>query len=961
FDLKYFPGFVYSNRIHFNLVYFPFLYLPQAHQFYPLVQINCSEDLRFFLCSIYTPICIDGFPSFLPPCRSICERVQAGCAPVMQHYNFPWPERLNCAQFPKYNNPEGVLCMERNLTEADSSVPIHNSTVSPFVTHRRMATTPTDFNTRAVKQPISTSVVTAKQLTKVAFNTEATDWLRAFDQQNQTIKTILEHRPELRLSCTCNCPSPMMRLPEKVDSYESDKLTGNGAFDCEMPCHSPYFSVSFPSTPSGFMTFWLAIWSTLCALSTMVTISTFLMDSYRFQYPELPIVYLSICYFMVSIGYLIRVLLGHESIACDVIRPDSRISYSFSNPTESDDTLRWTTSSPPLAKTTTAFNWLQAPTTTAVPQLRLLRHALTGRASCAAVFLLTYYFGIASAVWWVVLTLTWFLAAGLKWGSEAISKYSQVFHFIAWTIPTGLTGLAILLAAVEGDPYTGLCMIGTSRRFSHILFQFAPIAMLLATGILFLTIGFIALFRIRGAIKLHRMGLHKADRLENLMIRIGVFGLLYTIPNTIVLMCIGYELQNSRAWELGLACDCKYTDISASGEVNNIPFQWTPPKPNPSIFLLKHFMNLFIGVTCGFWIWSHKTVESWRGLCWQRCFFIRNNRSGTLRLLTSQPHADPDGSSKVHLMQWTKPKTESQTWIQTRGSDRITEPEIDISKTAFSKFGANSMKPNGIPARPDSLPVKSSVPNIQFETGTPKVDSYCAFNERSAMPTVANRLVAPPFISNNNDVGCDFFVTGLASRLPSGMRTSASHASGFQTSPNKSVAMFRGTNWSALSSSGIGSGNGANLSFDVIPPSYPASLSTELSDCGIKMDPPESGAQGWHCPTVTKAELGITNHLKNYRQNLVNGNYTESKNRGTGNDCASQQSSQYGGYYQSISSNYTLSPHDTQPQPIRKPNEDEAVSNPSNNRYAYRNQDPKSAQAQRRNSDRTLKTSDVHF
>ncbi|KAA3670355.1 frizzled 5/8, partial [Paragonimus westermani] len=450
----------------------------------------------------------------------------------------------------------------------------------------------------------------------------------------------------------------------------------------------------------------------------------------------------------------------------------------------------------------------------------------------------------------------------------------QVFHFIAWTIPTGLTGLAILLAAVEGDPYTGLCMIGTSRRFPHILFQFAPVAMLLATGILFLTVGFIALFRIRGAIKLHRMGLHKADRLENLMIRIGVFGLLYTIPNTIVLMCIGYELQNSRAWELGLACDCKYTDISGDGGMNILPLQWTPPKPNLSIFLLKHFMNLFIGVTCGFWIWSHKTVESWRGLCRQRCFFIRGSRSGTLRLLTSQPHTDPDGSSKVHLMQWNKPKTESQTWIQTRGLDRITEPEIDISKTAFIKFGAKSIKSNGIHSRPDSLPTKSSVPSVQYETGTPKVGSYLAFSERSAMSTVANKPAALPFQSNNSGAGCDFFVTGLATRPSSGMRISASHTNGFQTSPNKSLAIFRGTNWSALSSSGIGSGHGANLSFDVIPPSYPASLSTELSDCGIKVNQPDSGAQGWHCPSAAKVELGIGNHPKICRKSLANSDYT---------------------------------------------------------------------------------------
>lgn len=32
---------------------------------------------------------------------------------------------------------------------------------------------------------------------------------------------------------------------------------------------------------------------------------------------------------------------------------------------------------------------------------------------CAIVFLLLYFFGMASSLWWIILTLTWFLAAGM--------------------------------------------------------------------------------------------------------------------------------------------------------------------------------------------------------------------------------------------------------------------------------------------------------------------------------------------------------------------------------------------------------------------------------------------------------------------------------------------------------------------------------------------------------------------
>ena len=41
----------------------------EVHQFWPLVEIQCSPHLRFFLCSMYAPICIPNYSKPLPACR----------------------------------------------------------------------------------------------------------------------------------------------------------------------------------------------------------------------------------------------------------------------------------------------------------------------------------------------------------------------------------------------------------------------------------------------------------------------------------------------------------------------------------------------------------------------------------------------------------------------------------------------------------------------------------------------------------------------------------------------------------------------------------------------------------------------------------------------------------------------------------------------------------------------------
>ena len=45
------------------------------HEFKPLVEVGCSRHLRFFLCSLYAPMCTPQVDVPIPSCQSICREV----------------------------------------------------------------------------------------------------------------------------------------------------------------------------------------------------------------------------------------------------------------------------------------------------------------------------------------------------------------------------------------------------------------------------------------------------------------------------------------------------------------------------------------------------------------------------------------------------------------------------------------------------------------------------------------------------------------------------------------------------------------------------------------------------------------------------------------------------------------------------------------------------------------------
>jgi secreted frizzled-related protein 5 len=73
----------------------------QASSWVPLLGIRCHPDTKLFLCSLFSPVCLDR-PIW--PCRTLCQAVKNGCEALMLKYGFPWPEMLRCDKFPLDND-----------------------------------------------------------------------------------------------------------------------------------------------------------------------------------------------------------------------------------------------------------------------------------------------------------------------------------------------------------------------------------------------------------------------------------------------------------------------------------------------------------------------------------------------------------------------------------------------------------------------------------------------------------------------------------------------------------------------------------------------------------------------------------------------------------------------------------------------------------------------------------------
>ncbi|CAL4122163.1 unnamed protein product [Meganyctiphanes norvegica] len=504
-----------------------------VHEFMPMVNLGCSKYLRFFLCSLYAPMCttVSGtdIPS-IPSCKSICLEVKSTCLPLLQSLNYTWPAPLECERLPTPS--DGGLCMEfPNITSS-------NVTQKP------------------------------------------------------------PHKPPWT-----SRPASIGGVIQGVCPPRQTWVATRDGGVCAPLCTE---DVLFRSADKHFAEVWMVVWGSLCFVSTLFTVLTFWLEPSRFRYPERSIICLSICYLIYSLAYVSRLVLSSELLSCETNH--NGISHL------------------------------------AVEGLETY--------GCIVTFILQYYFGMASSIWWVVLTLTWFLSAGKKWSPEALQAYASYFHAASWGLPAIATFLILIFKQVDGDELSGLCYVGNVESWAHMGFVVAPLSSLLVLGMLFIGLGFVALFKIRKAIKHQSAPVsparafaasisfsgHSSSKrlssniinLEKLMVRIGVFSVLYVLPAVCLIACHVYEHINKHRWKIMAsvaALDCSQPSMADKKkhyyETGSLGCTLEYSIPSVEIFMLKIFMSLVVGITSGMWIWSAKTMVLWQRFFMSCC----NSRS----------------------------------------------------------------------------------------------------------------------------------------------------------------------------------------------------------------------------------------------------------------------------------------------------------------------------------------------
>ncbi|XP_055376662.1 frizzled-4 [Condylostylus longicornis] len=276
-----------------------------------------------------------------------------------------------------------------------------------------------------------------------------------------------------------------------------------------------------------------------------------------------------------------------------------------------------------------------------IPTVQLLLIDGLSNASCAATFLLRYYFGMSAGIWWSILCLKWHRGirssrldsnepvvnatntnnnVNNKINNGTITNkknirnketFSNLAQLAAWGLPALQTGAVLVTRLVDADELLGTCYVGNQSDKALRLLVATPLFCYWIFGSVNLFAGYLVYRRNKtltgpitsstntnhsNILPLSSSSVPSSSSPSSLsssscmaidMNGVGQFLFIYCIPSALLLISVIYEFANSDIW-LNLP------------EPSNEPT--LPIKASMWSFMTRAFMELLLGVISSAWV-----------------------------------------------------------------------------------------------------------------------------------------------------------------------------------------------------------------------------------------------------------------------------------------------------------------------------------------------------------------------
>jgi len=290
-----------------------------------------------------------------------------------------------------------------------------------------------------------------------------------------------------------SCPGRL--VPYKGKSFGSID-------DCTAPCHFYYEDdVISPDTITGLFTAW-----TILALLSVVSLVSFLLTWKHYSHIEYPYYCAYLCHGLFIVAFLIRAIVGHDSVVCDK-------QYSTNNDS---------------ALCTEKF----------------------GNGWCVVTFLFTYYVTLAIGIWIVNMSIALCTLKHFKWRYHLHACY----HIAAWGIPFIFCMVTSFLRFSSGDSLLGICQIDPKHSLWILIF---PLVVCFLLGFVVFLMSIIQMFFCS------RAGRELQNRHPHMVWRSIVFGTILLVELAVLIVLHLIEHVKHSDWEH------YYTDCVIKSPPNN--------------------------------------------------------------------------------------------------------------------------------------------------------------------------------------------------------------------------------------------------------------------------------------------------------------------------------------------------------------------------------------------------------